>query len=60
MRNSLVVQRNCSRPSVPYTQFAEDCPQALSEKAAPVTGHLSEAGEMVLSQAGTVHEAGCA
>lgn len=34
---------------MPYTQFVEDCPQALSEKAAPVIGHLSEAREMVLS-----------
>lgn len=36
-------------PSVLYTQFAKKRPQALSEKTSPVTGHLSEAMEMVLS-----------
>lgn len=51
MRNSLVVQREVQQGTGPLspTEFAGNCPQALSEKTAPVTGHLSEAREMVLS-----------
>lgn len=62
MRNSPVVQREVQQSTGPLspTEFAGDCPQALSEKAALVTGHLVRSwGNGPVSQAGSVHEAGC-
>lgn len=48
MRNSLVLQRELQQGTGPLSP-TENCPQALSEKTAPVAGHLSEAREMVPS-----------